>query len=194
MKEQVDGQLLLTAMKAGSRVAFTTFYQLHWHKLFIYVIKVVKDEEETADILQDVFLNLWLMRDKFEHVRAIESYLFIMARNTSLQRLASNRKNNDLVEKLRIFSETTHDEGVEKIFLGKELKELIDDAVNKLPTKMKEVFVLSREENLSHKEIAERLHISDKTVKKQVGYALKIIKACLKFKLHLLIMMFLPSL
>lgn len=190
MREYIDEQQLLTALKGGSKVAFTTLYRLHWQKLFIYVMKVVRDEDETADIIQDVFLNLWLMRDKFDHIHTINSYLFIMARNTSLQRLASKQKNSDLVERLRIYSDVDCEEGAEKIFLGKELKEIIDHAINKLPAKMKEVFVLSRNEDLSHREIAERLHISDKTVKKQVSYAIKIIKACLKTKLHLFIFYF----
>ncbi|QNL51909.1 RNA polymerase sigma-70 factor [Olivibacter sp. SDN3] len=187
MKVSTDQQQLLIAMRNGSEAAFTALYELHWQNLFTYVMKVVKDEDETADIIQDIFLNLWLSRDKVHRIEDLDAYLFIMARNTSLQRLAAKSKNNKLVERLQCYLAGTHQTETDKMMFGKELKEIVDKAIAQLPNKMREVFVLSREEDLSHREIANRLSISDKTVKKQVSYAIRIIRACIKAKIPILV-------
>ncbi len=182
MKIPKNQSALLSAISNGDEEAFTVLYELHWEKLFIYVMNVIKDEEETADIIQELFLNLWLSREKANVIQNIQAYLFIAARNAALQRLAARQKKDVLLQSLQIDLNSSSQTAPDKILFGKELAEIIDQAVSRLPKKMREVFVLSRERDLTHREIADLLSISDKTVKKQVGYAIKIIKASIKAK------------
>ncbi len=164
----------------GDRNAFDQVYNSYWKRLFLYVVKVIQDEEAAQDIVQDIFVSLWLRREEISSQSSLSGYLFTAARFKGINFVQDQLKKGRHDEHL-IVHFTSRQESIDEVLEAKELKRLIDGELEKLPAKMREVFVLSRRDNLSHKEISAKLQISDKTVKKQINNALKHFRIALSY-------------
>jgi RNA polymerase sigma-70 factor (ECF subfamily) len=169
---------LLELIRQDDKKAFDRIYALYWEKLFLYVAKIIRDEDDAYDIIQDVFVSLWTRRQDLKIEGSLNAYLFSAVRFKTLDYLHRSKR--------RVLLNLVHEEYPEKIsvmekYSAKELAIQINTRIQELPLKMKEVFLLSRNEEMSHKEISKMLSISDKTVKKQISNALKL----LRFKLNL---------
>lgn len=151
--------------------AFDLLYNTYWEQIFVYVAKIVKDEDVAADAVQEIFISLWERTDVLE-ITNLRAYLYTAARYKSISYIKDNLKKNNYVERIGKFLET-YDQSLEQNLEAKELETYIDIQVKKLPPKMRQIYMMSRKDMLSHKEISEQLKISDKTVKKQIGNALK---------------------
>lgn len=165
----------------GDSQAFDALYQRHWESLFHYVVKVLRDEDQACDVLQDVFSTLWTQREKLPAIQSIKSYLFVSARHAALRVIAHQKSRQRFMDSLAGFLQDDQmTTTVEEDYTFQELQQKLDERINKLPARMRSVFLLSRVENLSHREIAKRMGLAESTVKKQINYALKFIRT----KLH----------
>lgn len=154
---------------------FSEVYNRYWERLFQYVIRILPNADETADVVQETFISFWELQEKSNEIKSIKAYLFIMARNLAFKRLRERIKQQTEIDRLvdhYCDAETANEQALHT----KALASLIDNAIDKLPEKMRAVFVLSRKEHLSYREISDRLNISDQTVKKQISNALKHLK------------------
>ncbi len=168
-------QELLWRLVNDDRKAFSVIYDRYKEVLYRHAYRMLRDEEEVKDILQELFANLWNRRFDLPHTDNLSSYLYKAVRNRVLDRIAHRKVEERYLSSLADFLEA----GVcmtDELVREKELAQLIEKEVSKLPPRMREVFELSRRDNLSYKEIAEVLQISDKTVKKQVSNALTFLK------------------
>lgn len=179
--EEISDQQLMELIRQDDRNAFDQIYKRYWKKLFMYAGKVVRDEDEAQDIVQDIFVSLWQRRREELCINSLSSYLHGAVRYKGLRYVRSNLTKHNYLSSLQNFFETGSDMLNEQLDV-KELNLLIHDQIGQLPPKMKEIFILSRIEQLSHKEIAERLNISDKTVKKQINRSLNIFRLILDKK------------
>lgn len=157
---------------SGDKRTFTDIYDQYWAPLFQYVMRIVSNEDEAADIVQETFVAFWEVSSKTEKIKSIKAYLFIMGRNFAFRRFREQLKQKEVEDKLVEYYGSTS-ENLEQLIVSRELSLLLDDAIDKLPKRMREIFVLSRKEHLSYKQIAERLNISDQTVKKQIYHSLR---------------------
>ncbi len=163
-------------LKDSDRDAYATVFQSMSAKLVRYAQNITRDEASAYDVLQDVFLKLWNIRDRLDPESSLQSLLYTMTRNTALN---MNRKKGVLVS-----SEAMGDEKYEQALMSKNvsldasidaknlaghLKNLIDE----LPERRKEAFVLSRHHDLSHKEISSIMGLSERTVNTHIFLALK---------------------
>jgi RNA polymerase sigma-70 factor (ECF subfamily) len=165
-----DQELLILILQ-DDRTAFDEIYFRYWKKLFLYSGKIVRDEDEAEDIVQEVFISLWRRRSELSNIISLSSYLHGAVRFRSLSYIRNNLYKNNYLSSLKsIFEEGT--DMVNEYINLEELNGVIDREISKLPPKMREIFVLSRVEQMSHHEIAELLNISDKTVKKQINRSL----------------------
>lgn len=167
-------QSLLDLLKKGEEAAFTEIYERYWRIMYLHVFRMVRDEEESKDIIQDLFSTLWLKAAVIPHYN-LSGYLYVSARNKVLNLVQHNKVRSDYLTSLAQFSEEMSNVTIDQID-EKDLAVALEREISKLPDKMRIIFELSRKENLSHKEIAMKLNISDKTVKKQISNALKIIR------------------
>ncbi|WP_257670068.1 RNA polymerase sigma factor [Parapedobacter tibetensis] len=168
-------RIRLNRLKVGDESVFSDIYDEYWESIFKYIIRILPDADDTADIVQETFVVFWELQGRLEGVRSIKAYLFIMARNLAFKRFRANLKRAQVEDRLTQF----YGEAIassEQVIGAKDLSNLLDAEIEKLPERMREVFVLSRKEHLSYKEIAERLHISDQTVKKQIHNSLKYLR------------------
>lgn len=166
----------LRLLKQGDRQGFSKLYGMYWEMLFHYVMRVLHDKEDAMDVVQETFISLWQQRDDLGEVQSLPAYLKAMARYKALKSIRSNLRKHDYLESLlECFAQ--HEESPEGLMVANELRGIIDKEIEHLPAMMRRVFILSRQENLSYKEIAAKLTISDKTVKKQISNALKILRS-----------------
>ncbi len=149
--------------------------------LVSFAWQYVKSAEDAREVVQEVFLSVWNNREHLREDGNLKAYLFTATRNKCLNWLEKKRlrivsmDEDPGPERPKAQFPDSSPDGSEMLELA-ELRAVIFDEVQKLPAKCREIFILSRVEGLSHKEIGERLHISPKTVENQIGIALKRIR------------------
>jgi RNA polymerase sigma-70 factor (ECF subfamily) len=155
---------LTDLLKSGDHVAFTEIYERYFGVLYLHALKMLKNEDEVEDILHELFTNLWLKANELTLQPTLSAYLYRATKNRVIDVFRSSRIRSSYLESLQTIIDAGS-ENTEETILANELAGRIEKEVARLPEKMREVFELSRKQQLSHKEIAEQLNISDKTVK-----------------------------
>ncbi|HWK06748.1 MAG TPA: RNA polymerase sigma-70 factor [Puia sp.] len=185
-----NDQVLLTLIKEGDEFAFKAVYERYFHLLYIHACKILKEPAEAEDTIQEVFSSLWLKAGQIQLTTSLSAYLYAATRNRVLNLIERKKVRTAYVLSIQEFMK----EGVyltDEQVRERELAAIIEKEIAALPEKMRIVFELSRKGELSHKEIAEMLNISEKTVKKQVQNALKILRSRLHGPHSLVILLFL---
>lgn len=154
-------------------------FNYYYPRLFNFSKSFLKIEDGIDDILQEVFVKIWQKRKSIKNSDTFNSYIFTITRNLLLNELRSRLNNQNIKEEVRKLSVASEFSLLEQIEY-KDLKEKIDNIVNELPKRQKEIFVLSRTEGLSHKEIAEKLKISTKTVEYHITLSVRFVRDKLK--------------
>ena len=160
-------------------MSFSELYLMYYPKLVRFAKEFVVLEEDAENITQDVFTDLWERRDAIDHIENVNAYLFRLVRNRCLdylkhkvfeQKYAENVQASFEIE-LKLQSLDRFD--VSDISEGNEMERLVRDAINSLPKRCRDIFLLSRMKGLKYREISEKLGISVNTVECQMGIALK---------------------
>ncbi|MND50656.1 ECF RNA polymerase sigma factor SigW [compost metagenome] len=170
-----DDKELILFLKEGDQAAFTEIYNRYWASMYSHVYKMLRSQEESKDLLQDMFSSLWLKAADIDEQTKLSGYLYLSARNRVFNLIQRNKVKNDYLASVAQFISEAGTETMERLD-EKDLINAIESEIQNLPPKMREIFELSRKANLTHKEIAEKLNISDQTVRKQVQNALRILK------------------
>jgi RNA polymerase sigma-70 factor, Bacteroides expansion family 1 len=177
---------ILEQIKQGNMDAFEKLYFDLQPRLYAFSRKFIDDIEQAKDAVQDVFLEFWERRQTINVQTSVRSYLFAMIQNKCLNLIRtqkqSDRYNSYAEIKLKeaelYFYED--DQTAYKSIFFKEIESIFDKSVAELPDNQREIFVLSRQEGLSNKEIAERLDISVRTVENHIYRSLKRLRESLK--------------
>lgn len=162
-------------------VAFCELYTRYKDKLYYFCFSLLKSKEEANDIVQEIFIRIWESRSFINPELSFSAFIYTMARN----RILNYFRGIDIDTKIKeiiAFKSPVKEEKIESDIIYTEYQKLLTDAIDAMPPQRKKVFNLSREENLSHKEIAARLDISVNTVQQHISESLKFIK--LYFKKH----------
>lgn len=162
-------------LRSGDHAAFSEIYSRYWDGLYIHCLKMLKDEAEAQDLVQELFLSLWAKSTELDLKVSLAGYLYVTARHRVLNAIRKRKYYDEFIDALAEYIVVLDDTILAQIS-EKELAIAIDKEIENLPDKMKAVFICSRKEYLSHREIADKLGISDKTVKKQVANAIKILR------------------
>jgi RNA polymerase sigma-70 factor, ECF subfamily len=140
--------------------------------LCYFAIQYVKDSDIAKDIVQEVFFILWQKKESIDLSKSVKSYLTLAVRNKCLNYIRDHKKFSDpILESEDQYFKSDYKQGDRLI--EDELRKKISSSIEELPPKCREVFLLSRYENLKYQEIADRLHISVKTVETQMSKALQ---------------------
>lgn len=164
-------------MAEGDTDAFATIYDHYWESLFLTAVKTLRSKEDAADVVQDVFLSLWNRRGEIAIEGSPGAYLQTSVRYKAIHYIEKNITRRDYLAMLTETAVTNLEASAEIKLQLKQVQEAIHAVIEQMPPKMKQVYQLSRQENLTHKEIAARLGISDETVKKHIQHALQLIKS-----------------
>lgn len=167
---------LIRLLKDRNHEAFAEIYNRYAVLMFYKVNQMLRDEEPSKDLVQDLFVALWDKPELIEENNNLAGYLYIGARNRVLKFIQRNKLKNDHIASLAKYASEISLETIQDID-ERELKIIVQREIDNLPPKMRVIFEMSRKDNLSHAEIAGKLGLSDHTVKKQVNNALKILRS-----------------
>lgn len=164
----IDEKELLLDISRGDSVAYDRLYMQYSAMVRRFVFKLTGSESESEDITHDVFLNIWINRSKVIDIRSVKSYLFRSTTNAVYDLM---RKKNSETKYRKAVDFLCEDE-IDSSIDARDLEVLINIAIEKMPKERKTIFLMSRHENLSYKEIASKLGISQDTVKYHITNAL----------------------
>lgn len=174
-----DIEEIIRRLKQDEKKALDDLFGYYYPRLFHFSKSILKIEAEVDDILQEVFVKLWLNRHKIGNVETFNSYIFTITKNEVLNLIRTNIRNNSF--KNELFQRSVAEEfQMHSQLEFNEVKSGIDQVISQLPEKRRQIFILSRTEGFSNKEIAQQLNISEKTVEDHITHAIKKIKISLK--------------
>lgn len=170
-----DDKLLLL-LADGNEEALKYIYEKYWQRMFMSAYQILKDREACEDIIQEIFIQLWQRRESITITSSLAAYLFAA---TKYQVFHHIRKSADRPALFEGLEDRFLSEAPDIPFYAKELQQMINAAVDSLPEKCREIYKLSREQQLSYKAIAGQLQISTKTVENQISIALRKLREAL---------------
>lgn len=170
---RLSDEFLYQRVKSSDNQAFDELYARYWKRLFEYAYKLVQDQIQAEDIVQEVFVHLWENSSQKE-IHHLSGYLF---RSVKYQVATLIRNNKWKVEWDSVEMEDIPDENQVNEFSKEELFQLLEESIEKLPPKCKEVFRLHKKEGFSTKEIAHSLNISPRTVENQIQKAMNSLRS-----------------
>jgi len=155
---------------------FESLFHTYYKTLCRFSFRIVQDKDKAEDVVQTCFINLWEKRDSTNIQSSFKSYLYRSVYNRSINEYTRTKKN--LKEDISVLNDVSSSvsDDPQLMLQAKEVQEKIDLAIANMPDGCRTIFLLSREEQLSYKEIAETLQISVKTVENQMGKALRILR------------------
>jgi RNA polymerase sigma-70 factor (ECF subfamily) len=166
---------ILSQLRNDDVKAFDRLFHIYSRRLYRFAFSLLKNREDSEGIVQEVFLRVWNKRAGIDSTKSFKSYLFTISYHLIMDQLRLRSKERSYLTHLEKFF------NVEELALEQEadynlLKSQINEVVEELPEKRKQIYRLSREEGLSHREISEKLNISVKTIENQITLALKHLK------------------
>ena len=168
-------QELIAFLKQGDEAAYTEIYNRYAIPVFYQVNQMLRDRESSKDVVQELFITLWSKADGIREEANLAGYLYVAARNRVLKFIQKGKVRNDYVSAIAKYANEVNTASL-PIIDERELSRILAREIDLLPEKMKQVFEMSRKQNMTHLQIAEELGISDKTVKKQINKALNILR------------------
>jgi len=186
--QHMSDEDLVEGLHAGIIIFFEAIYKRYASKLYAAVYNILRNKEACEDLIQELFTELWFKRSHLV-ISKLNAYLYTSARNKALMVLRSGK----VILDLEVISMLVSDYSSDDLVMENEIKECLEREISALPPKCREIFVLSRQEQMSHKEISSKLNISLKTVENQISTALKRVKASMIDFLILLLVLFFLS-
>lgn len=177
MKNVKSNTELLKLLKNGDMAAFDAIYNRYCHKLHQFVFMFLKQNEDAEGIAQEVFIKIWESRGKIDIYASFESFLFTIAYNATmslLRKRMSETKSREYLKSLQQFSSA---EQVINEIQYKELEQKVESLLKQLTPRQEEIYRLSREEGLTHEEIAQKLNVSESTVNNHLVKTIKFLKS-----------------
>lgn len=171
-----NSELILLIQK-DDRVAFYNIYERYSKRLYGFVLRYIKLKEDAEEIVQVVFVKIWESRNKIDAYASFESFLFTIAYNTTISLLRKRTNEKKYLDHLKSLQHPVNSLNLIDEIHFNELNERVQSLLDELTPRQKEIFQLSREEGLSHEEIAKKLDISINTVKKHIANTLAFLKS-----------------
>jgi RNA polymerase sigma factor (sigma-70 family) len=172
---------LLKEVASGKEAAFSELYAIWQPILSSFIFRITKSKELTAEVVQDVFLKIWMTREGLVEVENFKSYLFVVSRNQAINAFKKTMKELKTFQKLDEKVQNENYETIDEIELSR--LSLVDEAIDQLSPRQKEIFLLHRQNRLTYQEIAIQLGIGKETVKTHLELAVKSITRFLKSRI-----------
>ena len=180
----LDEKDMLLHVAGGDEDAFERLFSLHHQQLGMYIYRLTNSMELAEEVVQDVFLKIWMNRADLEEVKNFKAYLFVISKNYALNCL---RKVAKEYARYAQWDESVVNAMAEEIGSEQKYYHLLDEAIDSLPTQQKKVYLLSKHERLKYSEISENLDISKETVKKYLKIAVASIKSHIQTNIDVLL-------
>lgn len=166
---------LLVRLQKGDTEAFLEIYELYKQPMALRLIQLVQNETYAEELLQDLFMKVWEMREEINPELSFKAYLYRIATNMAFNFMQRASKEREILQRI-IQSSTGFYDHIEAELLNKENQLLVDRLLNKLPAQCRSIFIAVKLDGLSHKEVAEQFGISTNTVNNHVQKASKYLR------------------
>lgn len=170
-----EDKKIIKRFKEGDAQAFDTIYYNYSKKMYHFALGLVKDEDISKDLVQEVFVSLWEKRGQVDLNLNFDNYIFTIAYNSIRKYFRKKSIETKVIDQL-LKNSPEIIESVDGTVIYNELLELANRSIENLPPKRKIVYKLSRQEGLKIKEIASKLSISPRTAENHLAKALKYLK------------------
>jgi RNA polymerase sigma-70 factor (family 1) len=179
MKSLLSDEELSRQLAMGDEAAYRIVYNRYWHKIYQVALMYLKLPEQAEDVVQNIFLKLWAKRAQLPAIEKIEGYLFMMARN---EVISGMRKKKLDISRYELPTDLVEEDFLlpQQLLVFRESSALIYKAISLLPPQQQHIFKMSREQGLSHDEIAREMGISKEAVKKHITRALSALRKFLQ--------------
>ncbi len=174
MSKSTDETELIRALRKGSVKAFDALYDLYFHRIYGFCYQFTKSHKDTEDIVQEVFIKLWLSRSEIKNEESLGGLIFRIAKNHIISAHHSILRQPQYEDYL-LYRESLGKEDTEWLEYH-EFATIVNQAIESLPNAQQRIFKLSRIAGMSNREIAGLLAISEQTVKNQLVSSLKSIR------------------
>src|SRR5690606_32656847 len=178
-QEASSDEALILRIKQGDKEAYAVFYERHRTAMYLSAYHLLRDDEDARDAVQELIVSVWQHADRIDSKSNIKGYLYTVLRNRILTAMSRSKYLDGYINSLLAFEQQSVST-TEETVLARELAQLLEKKVSQLPPKMREVYELSWNDNLSNREIAERLSISEGTVKQHKHQAMRMLRAKLQ--------------
>lgn len=167
---------LLRRVAAGDEQAFRQLFDTFHDRLFLFIREFIHSGQVAEELVLDVFMKIWLGRDLLPQVQDFRAFLYRIARNKALDFFRAAARNSRLREHLAKELRLANEAGADSALMVKEYEALVREAISLLSPQRKQAYLLSREQHLSHDEIASRMQISRATVNSHIVEAQRFIR------------------
>lgn len=166
---------LLQQLIAGDADSFRKIYEFYQGRIFLFAFRLTKSKAEAEEVVQEVFVRLWEKREKIKIEKSFNSYMLTITKNLVIDSLKKASRDRTIQQKIYRNIQALENHSVNEL-IAKEISRLQQQAIESLSPQRKLVFMLSREEELSYEEIAQRLGVSRNTVRNHMSEALSSIR------------------
>jgi RNA polymerase sigma-70 factor (ECF subfamily) len=171
-----DEKLLVSKLRNNEVKSFDILFEKYSAKLYRFSFSLLKNHEDSKEIVQETFFRVWDKRREIDSSKSFKSFLFTISYHLIIDQLRLKLKDQKYRKFLKEYFKA-EEVKVDSVTDYETLNRQISAVIEELPAKRKQIFTLSREQGLTHKEIAGQLNISVKTVENQINLALKLIKS-----------------
>lgn len=165
---------LIRAIKGGDTKSFDELFEKYYDRYFSFACALLHDENAAEDVLQNVFLKIWIGRDRLDETRNLESYLLVSVRNEIFDHLRLKYNQTSVYDDVSEKEDMSAD--IEAGIALSETSLIMNQMISQMPPQRQRVFMMSRYENMSSMEIADRLGLSVRTVDNHIYLALRDLK------------------
>ena len=178
-EKQIDERSLVLRLIDGDEDAFCELYASYKNRLIYFAMRFLKSREYAEDVFQDAFTVIWQGRRFINPDTSFSSYLYTIVRNRVLNQLR-DLDNQDKLKEQILAQAVDYTEDTKHRIMAADLRHLIACAMQQLTVRQREVFRMSREEQMSHQEIADALGISINTVQEHISTSLRVLRVYLE--------------
>lgn len=182
----INYELWTEELREGGDVIFAKVYHHFYPLLMSHAYRMLQNEDDASDMVQELFIHLHQKRKDIPARANLATYLYVSLRNRIISLIRKNNTYTGHIANFKNFATSYQEDTLERIY-EKDLAKIIQREIDRLPPRMKEIFELSRFEDMSYKEIGEKLNISPKTVKTQIRNALLALRSQLPFYVFLIL-------
>lgn len=180
MKTNKSNTELLLRLRQDDKVAFYNLYERYSKRLYSFVFRFIKQESDTEEIVQEVFVKIWEKRRTIDAYSSFESFLFTIAYNSTISLFRKRINEKKYLEHLYALQKESIVPELNDEIQFNDLKEQVSYLIEGLTPRQKEIYKLSRESGLTYQEIGNKLNISSTTVKKHMANTLSYLKSNLR--------------
>ena len=163
---------LILGLKRGDHDSYETLFDLYYVKFVNFADAILKDRTVAKDIVQEAFIKIWVNRARLDENLSLENYIYVIVKRLVLNHIRDNKPAESLeAGKVQTLQSNTWG-GEDLIVIANETRHRIQDIISKMPLQRRTVFIMSRSQGMSNKEIADALQISVKTVERHMTLAL----------------------